>query len=527
MKKFLSLFAVGVLASVPLVLPFAQRASAATGSYYDWVSRDYNGAELNSDAGEIRQGVSSDGRYVVFTSAATDVVPNDTNGYTDLFMRDRQTDTTTRISVSSTGQEANNDSFGGLDAAVSGDGRYVVFQSRASNLVSGDTNNQDDVFLRDTQAGTTTRICGDYAFGCGGPAISRDGRYVTYTMSNPFSYGNVGQLFRYDITTGDRQIVSYTDQNGAGNQFTPPGSHLSSDGRYVVFNSYANNLVAGDTNNKLDIFRRDMQTGDIVLVSTDSSGVQANGDSQWPTVSDDGRYVEFTTTASNFATNDPTNWDLFVKDTTQGTLQLVGGKLNNAQFAVITGDGTQVVFETPTSMTSSDTNSVRDVYSWNRTTGVNTRFSDFLDKPAYQGYDAAFGGTSIDGKYTGLSTVAPLDPSDTQNRDIYIHAIDTVRPTVTFTAPASFAGPFPTGPTVTVTASDSDSGLKTLVIHVYTSTNQLLNICGTATPAQLAAGTMSCDLSSLPNGTYYIKAGAFDVAGNNRTINSGNFVIGQ
>jgi hypothetical protein len=103
--------------------------------------------------------------------------------------------------------------------------------------------------------------------------------------------------------------------------------------------------------------------------------------------------------------------------------------------------------------------------------------------------------------------------------------VDTVRPVISFTAPTSFATPFTSGPIVSVSASDASSGLRTLVIHVYTATNQLLSTCGTATPAQLAAQAMSCDLSSLADGTYYIKAGTFDTAGNNKTINSGNFTI--
>jgi hypothetical protein len=101
---------------------------------------------------------------------------------------------------------------------------------------------------------------------------------------------------------------------------------------------------------------------------------------------------------------------------------------------------------------------------------------------------------------------------------------DTTRPTMAFTAPTSFTGPFNSGPVVSVTASDS-SGLSTLVIHVYTSANQLLTTCGTATPAQLAAGAMSCDLASLADGSYYIKAGSFDNANNNRTIVSPTFTI--
>lgn len=105
-----------------------------------------------------------------------------------------------------------------------------------------------------------------------------------------------------------------------------------------------------------------------------------------------------------------------------------------------------------------------------------------------------------------------------------IVVVDKTRPTMSFASPTSFASPFTTGPTVTVNASDT-SGLQSMAIHVYTNTNQLLTTCGSASAAQLAAGTMSCSLASLPNGTYYIKAGTFDAAGNNKTILSGSFTI--
>ena len=103
--------------------------------------------------------------------------------------------------------------------------------------------------------------------------------------------------------------------------------------------------------------------------------------------------------------------------------------------------------------------------------------------------------------------------------------VDRTRPNLAFVNPSVFSGIYSEGPTVTINGYDTGSGLKNLVIHVYNSSGQLLNTCGTATPAQLASGSQSCSLASLPNGTYYIKAGTFDNAGNNKTINSGNFVI--
>jgi hypothetical protein len=132
--------------------------------------------------------------------------------------------------------------------------------------------------------------------------------------------------------------------------------------------------------------------------------------------------------------------------------------------------------------------------------------------------------TAADGTHTYFVKAANVVIEGAASNSVNT-VVDTARPILGFTAPTSFTGPFTVGPTVTVTGSDSGSGLQILVIHVYNSANQLLSICGTATPTQLAAGTMSCDLSSLPNGTYSIKAGSFDNAGNNKTISSGSFTI--
>jgi hypothetical protein len=610
MRRLISSVIVG-LAAVVLTVPFAQTASALGGSF-DWVTRDYNGGMLDdptNGASGVRQGISSDGRYVLYNTAATDAVPNDTNGFRDLFMRDRQTGTTTLVSVGDSEQQGNNDALNG-DGAISGDGRYVVFSTYATNFASPDFNNSLDVFLRDTQAGTTTRICtSPYGgFGCSNPSISRDGQYITYGIADPFSYGGQPQLFRFDRVNNQTQLVSQNSSGQAANQSTPGWARMSADGRYVVFASYGNNLVTGDTNNRIDIFRKDVQTGDVLRVNVTATGDQANQDSQWPSISDDGRYVTFTSVGSNFVAGDTNgNWDLFLKDMDLGTVQVVGGALNQSQLGSLTGDGQQVVFQTSlTGFTASDTDTYQDVFAWDRVTNTNSRLSELSGGGALGFYGTGAGQASIDGRHTPLFTNNMIDPGDTHPaQEVYVHSrgpaapanltipsptkkpvltwnavagatsynvyrngsnvgssttttytdntapngtveyyvtaidgtgeggksntvsvvVDTVRPVMNFTAPTSFAGPFTTGPTVTVTASDPGSGLQVLVIHVYTSANQLLNTCGTATSTQLAAGTMSCDLSSLPDGTYYIKAGSFDNAGNNRTINSGNFTI--
>src|SRR5258706_583306 len=169
--------------------------------------------------------ISADGRYVAFTSDASNLVLGDTNNSRDVFVHDMQTGITTRVSVDSNGNQGNLASVG---SSISADGRYVAFGSSASNLVLGDTNNSSDVFVHDMQTGITTRVSVD-------------------------SNGNQGNL-------------------------DSSGSSISADGRYVAFNSNASNLVTGDTNGTFDIFVHDMQTGVTTRVSADSNGNQGNFD---------------------------------------------------------------------------------------------------------------------------------------------------------------------------------------------------------------------------------------------------------
>lgn len=593
-------------------MPLAQQASALGGSY-TWTSPNYNGTNLNdlsNGAGAPDQSISADGRYSLFVTGATDAVPNDTNGYRDIFRHDRLTNTNELVSVGNSGQQGNGDAYGS-DVAISGDGRYVVFTTIADNLVSNDYNNAADTYVRDMQAGTTTRVCASPWGGiwCGAVSMSRDGRYITYTLSDPFTYNNVREMYRYDRQTGNRELVSSSANGVPGNGSGTNWSRISPDGRYVLFDSYSTNLVSNDTNGKLDIFRKDMQTGDVQLVSSAGSTL-SNGDSEWPTMSDDGRFVSFMSLANNLVSGTSgTAWRLYLKDVDQGTIQAVSGSPNNgAGNGIVSGDGSHVMFETASQLTTSDTDNNQDIYSWDRVANTNTRLSEKPDGTNWGGYYGfRLAGMSPDGRYIAIGTNASVDPNDngiaqdtytydagpaaptnltaatpTKNKPVLswdavsgassykvyrngtvvgttssttftdtaategsiaykVTAIangiestpsntvtvvyDVTRPTMSFTAPTSFAGPFATGPTVTVVASDTDSGLSSMAIHVYTGAGQLLTTCGSATPAQLAAGTMSCDLSSLPSGTYNVRAGAFDGAGNNRTINSGNFVI--
>ncbi|MEO8277470.1 MAG: hypothetical protein ABI639_14750 [Thermoanaerobaculia bacterium] len=258
------------------------------------------GGALLADAPVVNRAhsISGNGRHVAFDSAATNLVTDDTNGEPDVFLRDLDGDTTVLASVDSLGVAGNGESS---EAAVSGDGRFVVFSSVADNLVTGDSNGVRDIFVHDSSTGVTTRVSVD---GSGvqsdqassAPSISSDGRYVAFVSraSNLVAGGSNGaaQVYVHDAVSGATSRVSVND---IGTEGDLPSSEpaISSDGRFVVFRSTATTLVNVDTNQTADIFLRDRQTGTTTLVSVLSSGNQFPSASETPTISDDGRYVAF------------------------------------------------------------------------------------------------------------------------------------------------------------------------------------------------------------------------------------------
>ena len=252
--------------------------------------------------------ISPDGRYVVFASDATNLVPNDTNGARDIFMHDIQTGETVRISVASDGTQANgSSSYFYYD--VSSNGRYVVFNSLAPNLISNDTNEIEDVFLHDNQTGETTRLVEGNS---DVEAITPDGRYLLYRAK--VSSSNLWEVYVFDRDTGETTLVSKSSDGeiGDGNS---NGNSISDNGRYVVFESFADNLVPNDINYERDVFIHDLFTGKTTLISITSDGEQLDVSSYNPVISGDGKYIAIQSAASNLVLNDTNEEDdIFVYD---------------------------------------------------------------------------------------------------------------------------------------------------------------------------------------------------------------------
>jgi Tol biopolymer transport system component len=349
--------------------------------------------DAQADSRSFVGGVSADGRYVAFTSSASNLVAGDTNGSYDVFVRDRSRGVTQRVSVGRDGVQANHGSpalFG--TPVISADGRYVAFLSKASNLVAGDTNNDWDVFVRDRVAHTTRRV----SVGPGGaqadgsseePAISANGRYVAFASSaTNLVTGNAGR--RREVFVRDRRAhvtrrVSVGPRGRQANRGGGDSPAISTNGRYIAFTSDASNLVAGDTNHQVDVFVRDRVAHVTRRVSIGPGGRQTKSDSFTPAISAHGRYVSFTSKASGLVTGDTNGaWDVFVRDQAAQVTERVsvgpgGEQANNYTFeAAISANGRYVAFDSAASnLVAGDTNGRKDVFVYDREAGVTERVS--------------------------------------------------------------------------------------------------------------------------------------------------------
>jgi Tol biopolymer transport system component len=376
--------------------------------------------------------ISGDGKFVVFESYATNLVSNDTNGEPDIFVHNRQTGITQRVSVADDESQAN--SWSESDLAISSDGRYVAFASMASNLVSGDTNGILDVFVRDRLLGQTRRVSvdsggaqaiGDEGSNFGGIVTSADGRFVAFTSNVSNLVNNdtngVEDVFVHDLQMGTTRRVSVSSSGVQANG-SSTSSDISADGHLILFGSNATNLVSGDTNAASDLFLHNLLTGQTTRVSVNSNEEQADDSSQGGAMSGDGRYVAFSSEAENLAP-DYEFWehvyvrDLTTGETTRASVTTSGDTLAGwAESPAISDDGRYVAFEFDD---KGDGAPQRWIYVRDRLTGqtIEASWGDF------DGEGSPFNPTlSADGRFlafdSGMSTLVNGDTNEV--RDVFV-----------------------------------------------------------------------------------------------------------
>ncbi|MFN0242766.1 MAG: TolB family protein [Planctomycetota bacterium] len=338
--------------------------------------------------------ISTSGRFVAFESAADNLVQSDFNGSLDVFVRDRFSGTIERVSLAPNGAETNGDSRA---PSISDDGRYVVFESVATNLVAGDANQKSDVFVRDRTSGETRCIS---TTPVGAPAngwsyrasIAAGGGHVAFVsratnLVSPDANGTGADVYVRALGTPDTGACERVsvDSTGASGNFPSERAAISGDGRFVAFASAATNLVEGSPRaGPSRIYVRDRAAGTTVLVSTSTSGEFPNGSCEMPAISRDGNVVAFHSSASDLVESDSNETlDVFVRDVARARTELVSVASTGAQANDVSShpslspDGTQVAFASyATNLgAGADTNGVEDVFLHDRTGGSTRRVS--------------------------------------------------------------------------------------------------------------------------------------------------------
>ena len=416
----------------------------ATGSVIR-ANTDANGAETQGLS--VNATLSADGTKVVFQSDAANLVDGDNNALADIFVKDLTWGTVTRINTSVTGAEAN---AGGnpIDPPVTGspitpilsaDGSKVAFVSAATNLVNGDTNDWADVFVKDLNTGVITRATNaegnDESYYA---SLSADGSKVAfYSYADNLVFGDnngTWDVFVKDMNTGALERVSTTSNGSEADEasFNPT---LSADGSKVAFYSYASNLVENDTNGLVDVFVKDLNTGEITRVNTDVNGVEADSHGFDPVLSADGTKVAFYSDASNLVVGDTdTNGvkDVFVKDLQTGIVTRVSTDAEGTQAdgesldVSLSADGTKVLFSSEaTNLVEGDTNGVKDVFVKDLITGAIVRVNTDVNGQQADGHEASSAMLSADGTKVIFSSTASnlVDGDNNGTGDVFVKDI--------------------------------------------------------------------------------------------------------
>lgn len=412
--------------------------------------------------------MAADASTFAFASAASDLLAGDTNNLSDIFIFDRSSGQTNRASVSDDGAEANGVSY---TPALSADGRYVVFSSDASNLVLDDTNGRRDIFVRDLVSGRTTRVSVDSAGKQGNgdsfnPHISAGGRYVVFESdaTNLVGGDTNGRrdVFVYDRHTGVIRRVSVANGGVQANRDSAM-PYISSDGRFVVFESLATNLVAGDTNNATDIFLHDRVDSSTRRISLAAGGSEGDGPSTLASIAGDNSAVVFRSFSANLVPEDSNGtWDIFVVSLADGALEIASQSSQGVQGTPLlsnpeviparpslSASGRYVIFQSDAAnLTDGDSNGKADVFLRDRQASTTERVSVGSVGEEADAH-AVFPAFSGDGRYVAFLSAARTFAHNS-NGQVALYYRDREAPAPTATPTIT---PTPTHtPTATATA---------------------------------------------------------------------------
>ncbi|MCB0353408.1 MAG: PD40 domain-containing protein [Bdellovibrionales bacterium] len=425
-----------------LLFAVGARSALADFNPIELLSSNTSNIEGDGSSSSPRISSSADGSLIVFSSDATNLVPNDDNDLSDIFLVDRsgESNTIARLSVGLGSSEADGDS---RNPVLSADGKFVAFESDATNLVAGDDNNVTDIFVYSIDDETIERV--SLSFGGGdadgastAPSISNDGQYVVFqSVATDIVTGDdneVSDVFRYDrdADTADRASVGFDDDTPIEGDGASRNSAISGDGSLVVFESDATNLVSNDNNDASDVFLRSFADDSITLASISTAEDTGNAPSGSPFISNDGSIVAFQSSASDLVTSDQNDaQDVFVYSIATETVSRISvgrsnQESNGPSFSpTLNSDGQYVLFESAaTNLVVFDQNNTVDLFAYDRDAETMTRVSvDSLSREV----NAASGEASVNstGQFIAFSSGSNdyVTGDDNDANDIFL--IDT------------------------------------------------------------------------------------------------------
>ncbi len=414
-------------------------AAASVGQGYPTERVSLDGFDIDGDMESRELEPTADGRFVAFVSRATNFSDNDPDARLDVFVRDRFERTLELISVGTSGQMSDGDS---RFPSISADARYVAFESTSSTFSLVDLNAQRDIYLHDRETGATTLISrgmsGNAGNGSSGfPSISNDGRWIAFVSDSddlvPGDSNGEQDVFLYDGLFETIRRVSVNESGGESSGGTVGQPAMSADGQTIAFASRASDIVAGDSETFVDIYVYDRCTGSVELASRTSAGGFSNGDSFSPSISADGQRIVYSSLASDLVESDANGFeDIFLYDRSTGDTSLVsvstaGEQGGGDSFSPsIDARGRRVIFaSTASNLAPGDPDgAVIDLYARDLQREKTTRQSlTWLDRES--GFPIRAWRLADEGNWAGFSSEGgALAPDDDNGlRDSYVRWI--------------------------------------------------------------------------------------------------------